>query len=266
MLAALTGIIFALSFTAILTQPANNAQAQQHYAVDIPEQDYDLVKHTDKILHVTGVATANTSPDLLVLQFGVETQEKTAKQALDSNSKLMNAIVESIKNIGVTEDEISTSRFNIHPVYEGYDVRGIWKEKFIGYNVVNSITVETTNLDSAANIIDNAVDSGANKVDSIFFTISSEKETQIKNDLIEQAILDAKFKAEKALKPLDYKIIGVMGISISDFDTPAPFAWESDYAFSPRSMASAKYAPTPIFDSDQEISKFADVIFLIDQN
>jgi len=75
-------------------------------------QDYLSCKYS-------GTATTSVDPDLLVITFGVEIQEVTAKQALDANSLTMTGIIDAIKLTGITEDEVSTSRFNIYPVYEG---------------------------------------------------------------------------------------------------------------------------------------------------
>ena len=56
--------------------------------------------------------------------------------------------------------------------------------------------VETKNLDSAADIIDGGVSAGANRVDSVYFTLSPEKQLQVKDGLIADAVLNAKTKAE----------------------------------------------------------------------
>ena len=89
------------------------------------------VASEEKMISVTGTATTSVEPDLLVVIFGVETQEITAKQALDANSQTMTGIIDAIKITGITEDEINTSRFNIYPVYEGYEdpITQRWKQE-----------------------------------------------------------------------------------------------------------------------------------------
>ena len=121
----------------------NTALAQKSLSDD---GDYE------RLISVTGTAMTSIDPDLLVVTFGVETQEETAKQALDANSKTMNEIIKAIKSAKITEDEISTSRFNIHPVYEGYEepLTKRWKQELVGYKVTNTVTVETSRLDLAA--------------------------------------------------------------------------------------------------------------------
>lgn len=241
-------------FTGALYLENNPATAQE-----IPSDD-------ERLISVTGTATTSVEPDLLVITFGVENQEETAKQALDRNSQTMNDIISAIKkSTRISEDDISTSRFNIYPVYEGYEdeITKRWKQELTGYKVTNTITVETSNLHLAANIIDSAVSSGANRVDNVSFTLSPESHLQLKDDLIEKAILNAKTKAEKALLPLDYSITGVKAVSLYEGGMPPMpmFDMAFDEGMSFKSTASA-----PIFSSEQDVRTTANVVFTIGSN
>ncbi len=118
-------------------------------------------------------------------------------------------------------------------------------------------------MDLAADIIDSAVGVGANRIDSVYFTLSPEKQLQIKDDLIGKAVLNAKSKAENALAPLNHQIIGVKAVSLSEFGMPPPMPmFRADFAMA----ESAGMAPTPVFSSEQDVSTTASVIFLIGSN
>ena len=219
----------------------------------------------EKTISVTGTATTRVNPDLLNVRFGVETQEKTAKDALAKNSNLMNSVIDAIKQAGVSESEISTSNFNIYPVYDYYHEpeTNRNKQELIGYRVSNIVLVETKNLDLAASIIDGGVSAGANRVDSVYFSLSPQKHLEVKDNLLEQAVLNAKSKAQKALGPLDHKIIGVKAVSLSEFAVPyPPIAFDGGFAVA----ESIKAAPTPVFTSDQDVSTTANVVFIIGSN
>ncbi|HET6517830.1 MAG TPA: SIMPL domain-containing protein [Nitrosopumilaceae archaeon] len=252
-LASIAGIVLILAFAVNLTPAENQATAQ---TTPFPSRE--------KVISVTGTASTSVEPDLLIITFGVETQEKTAKQALGKNSQLMNSVVSAIQDVGISEDELSTSRFNIQPVYDSYrDESGRYTQELIGYRVSNSISVETTNLNLAADIIDSAVGVGANRIDSVYFTLSPEKQLQIKDDLIGKAVLNAKSKAENALSPLNHKIIGVKAVSLSEFGMPPPMPmFAGDFAMA----EGAAVKSTPVFSSEQDVSTTASVIFLIGSN
>lgn len=256
-LAAITSIVLVFAIVASLSQIDYQATAQE--TTPFPSRE--------KVISVTGTATTSVDPDLLVIQFGVETQELTARQALESNSNLMTSVVNAIKNTGITEDDISTSRFNIQPIYENYQDKntGRYIQDLKGYRVSNIVMVETNALDSAADIIDGGVSAGANRVDSVYFTLSPQKQLDIKDNLIAQAVKNAESKANKALGPLNHKIIGVKSISLSEFGIPYPSPIYAEAGYASADMAFAKTS-TPVFSSDQDVTTTANVIFLIGSN
>lgn len=251
-LAAATGIVLALAFSLGAIPSGMDAQAQTE-PIPYPSRE--------KTLSVTGIATTDVRPDLLVIQFGVEVQEKTAKQALDANTQKMNAVIDAIKAAGVSESQISTAQLTIYPVYESYQEKetGIYKQNLIGYRVSNIVHVETSNLNLAPAIIDGGVAAGANRVDNVSFTLSPQRQMQVRDDLLSQAIENAKTKAEKALAPLNYEIIGVKHVSLTDFGIYPPPMPMYSMAFDSAEAARS----TPIFSSDQEVTSTASIVFII---
>ena len=253
-ISAIVGAIIVLGIT-VNTLSENQAEAQ---TTPFPSRE--------RVISVTGTATTSVEPDLLVITFGVETQEKSAKDALAANSESMTSIVNTLRSLGVSEDDISTSRISIYPIYDSYrdSVTEKYTQELVGYRVTNTITVETEQLNKAADIIDGGVSSGANRVDNVSFTLSPEKQLEVKDNLLGQAVLNAKKKAENALAPLDHKIVGVKAVTLSEFGIPPPIpvfsvsgAFAEDAAFK---------SSTPVFSSDQEITTTASVIFLIGSN
>ena len=221
----------------------------------------------ERTISVTGMATSSVQPDLLTIQLGIETQGQTASEALNANSELMNKVINSLKSVEIKESEISTSALNIYAQYEYID-NGIFKREtreLVGYEASNIITIETKNLDLAASIIDSSVNAGANRVDSVYFSISPEKHMKLKDELLEQAVTNAKSRADTSLVPLDQKIIGVQSVSIAEFGMPYPepiYRMEAVMADAEFAMA----APTPVFSSEQDVSTSVHVVFLIGSN
>lgn len=249
--ACLAGLALALAFVAGLVPAENHASAQT--VTPFPSRE--------KVVSVTGVATASVDPDLLVITFGIETQEKTAKEAFAANSESMNAVVSAVRSLGISEDELATSHFGIYPVYEGYrDDDDRYRQELVGYGVTNTLSVETGRLDAAADIIDGAVSAGANRVDGVYFTLSPDAKTGIQDELLEQAVVNARLKAENALAPLEHRITGVKAVYLSEFGVlpPAPA-----YADADSSAVMARSSSAPIFSSGQDVRATAHVVFLI---
>lgn len=105
-IATIAVLVVSISLVAVF----NEAQAEE--VTPFPSRE--------KTISVSGLATMSIEPDLLTVTFGTETQEKTAQQALVSNSEMMNNVISAIKSAGITDEEISTSSLSIYPVYESY--------------------------------------------------------------------------------------------------------------------------------------------------
>lgn len=204
------------------------------------------------VITVTGSAFKDVEPDQVVISFGLETQALTADQATALNAETMNKVVDAVKATGITEKEISTSRFNVFP---NYDSTG---RIITGYTASNIISVKTKMLDKTSMIIDASVEAGANRVENVYFTLSDEMQKQLRDQLIGDAIKDAQNRAAKALQPLNKQIIGVKSVSLSDFGIPGPIP-----VFE-RMMLKEGIPSTPIFTTEQQVSMSATVIFLID--
>lgn len=230
-----------------------------------PQADAQGIPETaswDQTISVTGMATTSVEPDLLIVRLGVETQEYTAKQALAENSAMMKKAISSLKQLGITEKEISTSSLDIYPVYEYVkdEFLGTQTRELVGYKVSNILSVETANLSLAANIIDGSVNAGINKIESVSYSLSTQRHLELKDNLLANAIEDAKSKAGKALAPLDYDIVGVKSISLSEFAMPYP------QPMFKAAFGESYDSQTSVFASDQDVTTSVQVVFLIGSN
>ena len=273
-IAVVVGVIFVLAFAVTLTQSDKQVESQvesqfksQVLEDDIPEElIYEWLKKYDpseQTISVSGSATASSNPDSLVIVLGVESEAKTANDSLSQNSDSLNSVISALTNSGISEDEIQTSNFSIYPIYDSIkDFSGNWQQILNGYRVSNILLIQTDKINSAGDIIDAAVSSGANRVDNISFQLSDDKLQKISDNLIADAINDATQKAEKALVPLNQKIVGVKSVVIHDnvipyYDSPMRASFDG---FAESSMKSA-----PIMSGDEEITTNVSVVFYISQ-
>ena len=263
------GVIFVLAFAVTLTQSDKQVESQveSQNLDEIPEElIYEWLKKYDpseQTISVSGSATASSNPDTLVIVLGVESEAKTANESLSQNSNSLNSVISSLTNSGLSEDDIQTSNFSIYPMYDSIkDFNGNWQQVLTGYRVSNILSIQTDKIDSAGDIIDAAVSSGANRVDNVSFQLSDERSQKIGDNLIADAITDATQKAEKALVPLKQKIVGVKSVVIHDnvvpyYDSPMRASFDG---FAESSMKSA-----PIMSGDEEIITNVSVVFYISQ-
>ncbi len=213
-------------------------------------------------LFVTGSAFRKISPDKVSVTLGVETQEKTAQDAAIKNAQAMNAIIDALKKLELNANQISTSYYSIYPVYEYNPIvePQIYPPQpqnpvLVGYRVSNTITVTAQASADIGEIIDSAVDSGANQVQGVNYFVSQEVQMQTSNELIGEAVQNARLKAEKALEPLNMQIVGVKNLSLNDVYYPV-------YGYD-KAVFEGGAAPTPILPSEQQVSASVSVTFLI---
>jgi uncharacterized protein YggE len=265
-IAVILGVVFVLAFAVTLTQSENQVESQL-VGDDIPEElIYEWLKKYDpseQTISVSGSSTISSNPDTLIIVLGVESEAKTANDSLSQNSDSLNSVISALTNSVISEDDIQTSNFSIYPLYDSIkDSDGNWQQILNGYRVSNILLIQTDKINSAGDIIDAAVSSGANRVDNISFQLSDDKLQKISDDLIANAINDATQKAEKALVPLNQKIVGVKSVVIHDnaisyYDSPMRASFDG---FAESSMKSA-----PIMSGDEEITTNVSVVFYIAQ-
>jgi uncharacterized protein YggE len=223
---------------------------------------------SNSTLYVMGNAQTMVKPDKVTLSLSIEMINKTANAALIANSEAMNNTLEALKAVGVKENETSTSFFNISPNYniteKDKDLPPIETRDIISYTVTNSITIDSYNLLNVSQWIDTAVRSGVNDISSVYFSLSDEKSELIKNDLLKQAVANAKSKADIAASALGLKVIGVKSIIIEGIDEfppspPQPFlAKEAVGATAPEAGP-----PTPIIAGEQQVTSSVTTAFLV---
>ena len=259
--AVVVGVILVLAFAVTLTQTEKQAISQDSDVITDELITHWLEKYdpSEQTISVTGSATSSSSPDTLVVILGVESEAKTANESLSKNSKSLNSVISSLSNSGISKDSIQTSNFTIYPLYEWSDVKD--EQILIGYRVSNILSIQTDKIDSAGDIIDSAVSSGANRVDNVSFQLSDDKLQKISDDLIADAINDAKQKAEKALVPLKQKIVRVKSVVLHDNMTPY---YESPMRASFDGFAESMKS-APILSGDEEIRTNVSVVFYISQ-
>ena len=221
------------------------------------------VGSSNSTLSVIGNAETMVKPDKVTLTLSVETTNKTANAALIANSETTTNVLDALKSSGVKENETSTSFFNISPNYnftQEENFQPIQNRDIISYTVTNSITVDSTNLLNVSQWIDTAVQAGANDISNVSFLLSDKKSELVKNDLMKQAIMDAKNKSDIAASTLGLEVVGVRSIVIGGIDG-LPISQQQQPFFV--SEATQRVNPPPIIAGEQKVTSSVNITFLI---
>lgn len=119
------------------------------------------------IMTLTGNGEVTTVPDVAILRLGVQTTGEQLTDIQNENARISQAILNALEQLNITD--IKTYQYTIDKRYEYVDGKQIDK----GYTVRNIFEIKTNNLDQVGNVIDTAVQYGANVVDFIEFEVSN---------------------------------------------------------------------------------------------
>jgi len=151
----------------------------------------------NNILNLNGKGAVQVTPNIAVVSVGVVTENMDLNVALRENTAKMTKVIDSLKNMGITEKDIKTQSYNIELLYDYIEGKQIFK----GYRVSNILSVTVRDINTVGEVINTAVDNGANVVNSINFTVSNP--ALYYREALTMAIKDAVEKAsviEKSLK------------------------------------------------------------------
>ncbi len=205
----------------------------------------------DDTISVVGSYSTKVAPDQFEITLRVITEGNTASEAQNNNKNNANKLILALKNSGLEDKDIQTASYytNKKTVCEN----GRYLEK--GYETVNSIMIQTKNLDNAGNLIDISAQYGANGADSLAFTLSEEKREQTYQEALSKVGDNAKSRAEALAKSIGFKVIGVKSISLNEPRSPPYYYLD---------MAETKaVSDTPIQPRDVDVEVTATVVFEI---
>ena len=162
-----------------------------------------------KVITVLGHGTVDTTPDKAVLRLAVVTQAEDVKKASDENSGKMDAVLAKLYEIGIPEDDAVTSGYRVRPRYNWRDE----EESLIGFQVHNSLVVTVRDITKVGDVIDAALGSGANEIDDVTFTVSDDRQVELRDEAIADAVRRASADAASVADAMDVTIVGPLEIS-----------------------------------------------------
>lgn len=212
------------------------------------------VKYEQQTLNVNGSGEVNATPDVANISFAVETNAKTADATVKENAEKTSKVLEALKSIIGKNDKLSTTGYNLTPMYEYNDQTK--KSEFAGYRATNSVLVTTYNLKNIGALIDSAAEAGSNNIQGL--TFDTTKRNEYMREALAKAVEDAKATAEVVASAAGVKITTIHQISPS---YSYPVAVYRDFA---ESKIAAAPPPTPIEAGDITIKASVSMVFGIE--
>lgn len=192
-----------------------------------------------------GEGSVAVVPDIAILNIGVETINQNLGVAQEENAIISRRILNVFEEMGIREEDIQTGMYNINKQYEYVDGKQIDK----GYRVTNLFQVKVRNIEMVGEVIDAAVEQGANLIQGITFDVDNENYYyQIALNLSLKSALN---KAKAIGRSMGYKIMEIPLEIVEESYNVAPL----EYSYS------RKEIQTPIEPGQKQIVAKVRAIF-----
>ncbi len=187
---------------------------------------------------VIGTGAARATPDRATVQLGVQSEAKTAREALTGNSAKMQALIDELKQAGLQEKDIQTSNFSVSPAYSPNG------RTVTGYQVSNTVAVVLHDITRAAELLDKVVSAGANTIYGMSFGIEDPR--ALEDTARNAAILDARSRAESMARAAGASVGNVLTIG-ETIGMPPPMP------MSMRAAAEMKASGMPSIEAGEQV-------------
>lgn len=172
-----------------------------------------------RTIQVSGNGEAQAPPDLAVLSLAIETHAATAADAAGRNGGLAQKVSAAIRARLGDKGKTWTGGYSLYPEYAD-ESRPNAKPAITGYRAENTITVQTGALDLVGPLIDAAIAAGANRVNSLDFSLRDD--TSARNDAISKAAKDAQAQAQALAAALNLKLGPIINATTVSNEGPRP--------------------------------------------
>ena len=155
-----------------------------------------------KTISVSSEGTVKVKPDMVYINVGVQTEDKSSKVAQQENATKMNKVMQVLKELKIADSDIKTSQYTIYPIetYSEKDQRSY----ITGYRVINTLEITIRDISKVGAAIDAVTANEANTVSNIRFTVADPDKYYLQ--ALENATVKAKAKADVLAKQFGIKI------------------------------------------------------------
>ncbi|WP_027718549.1 SIMPL domain-containing protein [Desulfovirgula thermocuniculi] len=200
---------------------------------------------------VIGTGRVYVVPDMAEVTVGVVTQGTTAAEAQAENGRRMQAVIQKLKELGLDDADMHTGGLSVHPEYNEAPAKEE-PSQIVAYRAVNSLVVKVKPVDMAGKVIDVALASGANQVQSL--RLMPGDTTAPGLEALALAAQDARRKAEALARALGVKLGALQSASV-DVYWPVPPVYRDARALPSES--------TPVLPGQIEITATVHVRYAI---
>lgn len=201
-------------------------------------------------LSVQGEGKVTAAPDMATIVLGVETQSTSAATAVEENAKLMNQTINALREAGIIESQMQTSRFSLTTMPQDEPLRADAKQEPPIFLATNQVTVKLEDTEGVGRVLDAAVGAGSNSIQEVRFDLRDPKPQS--DEALALAIKDAQRKAQVAASAAGLELGRILEMTVG-------------YGYVAEASKSYSYAiaATPIQPGEMEVTASVNLVYEI---
>ena len=209
-----------------------------------------------RTLVVSGNGTVSLTPDIAYIYIGVHTDDPDLASGVSKNNTQAQTLVNALKNAGIDGKDIQTSNFSVYTNGNQVFDKATGQTTNAGayYSVDNTVYVTMRDLSKLGTILNTAVSSGANSINSISFDVADK--TAAMEQARQKAMTNASNLAAELAKTASVKLGEIQNVTYSDI-SPSPYYGMGGGG------AAAPNASVPIQPGQTQISVTVSVTYTI---
>ncbi|OGT25285.1 MAG: hypothetical protein A2Z17_02170 [Gammaproteobacteria bacterium RBG_16_66_13] len=173
---------------------------------------------TERTLTVTGDGTAKVTPDVVSVTLGIQTRHDAVAEAVAQNNVVAGRIMEAARGVGISNADMRTIYFSVYSQPK-YDEFGSPTGE-VSYFVDNSLEVRLRDVTKLSDLLQSAVNAGANSIYGVNFTVADTRAAE--NEARGEAITDAEARAQELAASAGVTLGGIQSITTNAFSTFPP--------------------------------------------
>jgi uncharacterized protein YggE len=190
-------------------------------------------------IYVEGKAEIEKPADMVTLRFDLVARNADQAKANQEVQGKATKIFALLKERKIEDNDVIAADIKSEPQFEG-ETYAPKKGKLVGYSVRRTFAVKVRDLKAFATMVDELLTIAGVEFSEIEAGLTKEKE--IREEIFEKALTNAREQAEKTLKPMEMKIDSVYAVSPYVFSEISSRIFQS--STTERVVVTGSYIPT----------------------
>lgn len=175
-------------------------------------------------LTVKGEASIFKPADQMEVSLGVVSSAEESAQAMEINNQHIRQVIANLKTLGLDETDFQTGHFHVKPIYQKLPKEAPDSDhgKISHYEALNTIQVKTQKISLADQIINAAIQGGANQITQVNFNLNNPQ--AYRGEAIKLAAQNGLSDANALAAATEVKLHRILNLSLDHWhSSPQPY-------------------------------------------